>query len=138
MQPFWVDKKAMHEQHKHSQRVRDFGRIQRRDEKRAGRAGPPDCEEIKCKTETGPAELMQTHVETRKQRGDNMTDWDIVGEDERLHSPAEWLAGGVLAQCRALAHLDLSWNGIETAGAASLEGVLGQCVALAHLNLSEQ
>ena len=30
---------------------------------------------------------------------------------------AEWLAGGVLAQCRALVHLDLSGNDIGPAGA---------------------
>jgi len=49
---------------------------------------------------------------------------------------AEWLAGGVLAQCRALVHLDLSENVIDGAGAESLAGVLGQCTALAHLNLN--
>jgi hypothetical protein len=48
---------------------------------------------------------------------------------------AESLAG-VLGQCTALAHLDLSWNEIETGGAESLAGVLGQCAALAHLDLS--
>jgi hypothetical protein len=48
---------------------------------------------------------------------------------------AEWLAGGVLAQCRALVHLDLSENQIGTDGAGSFAGVLAQCPALAHLNL---
>jgi len=49
---------------------------------------------------------------------------------------AERLAG-VLPQCRALAHLDLSYNGIEKdAGAESLAGVLAQCTALADLDLS--
>jgi hypothetical protein len=48
---------------------------------------------------------------------------------------AEWLAGGVLAQCRALVHLDLSGNRIGAVGAESLAGVLGQCAALAHLDL---
>ena len=50
---------------------------------------------------------------------------------------AEWLAGGVLAQCRALVHLDLSGNAIGALGVESLAGVLGQCAALAHLDLSE-
>jgi hypothetical protein len=45
-----------------------------------------------------------------------------------------WLAG-VLVQCPALAHLDLSYNDIEAGGAERLAGVLGQCAALAHLNL---
>jgi Ran GTPase-activating protein (RanGAP) involved in mRNA processing and transport len=48
---------------------------------------------------------------------------------------AEWLAGGVLAECRALVHLDLSDNMIGSAGAESLAGVLGQCASLARLNL---
>jgi Ran GTPase-activating protein (RanGAP) involved in mRNA processing and transport len=42
---------------------------------------------------------------------------------------------GVLAQCAALAHLDLSHNRIGAAGAESLAGVQGQCAALTHLNL---
>jgi len=56
----------------------------------------------------------------------------------------------VLAQCPALAHLDLSYDvelfpgltgfehyhGIGAAGAESFAGVLAQCAALAHLNLS--
>ena len=48
---------------------------------------------------------------------------------------AERLAA-VLAQCPALAHLNLSGNGIRRAGAASLAPVLGQCTALTHLNLN--
>jgi hypothetical protein len=49
---------------------------------------------------------------------------------------AEWLAGGVLAQCPGLVHLDLCGNEFGPAGAKSLARVLGQCTALAHLNLS--
>ncbi len=49
---------------------------------------------------------------------------------------AEWLAGEVLAQCRALVHLYLSGNQIGPDGAESLAGLLAQCPALAHLNLS--
>ena len=55
---------------------------------------------------------------------------DMKGKD------AESLAG-VLAQCPALAHLDLSHNSnVGAAGAESFAGVLGQCTALTHLNLS--
>jgi Leucine-rich repeat (LRR) protein len=43
----------------------------------------------------------------------------------------------VLAQCTALAHLDLSFNRIGHEGAGKLAGVLGQCGLLAHLNLSD-
>ena len=48
---------------------------------------------------------------------------------------AEFLAG-VLAQCTALTHLDLSGNEIGPAGAERLSGVLAQCAALTHLDLS--
>jgi hypothetical protein len=36
----------------------------------------------------------------------------------------------VLGQCRALAHLDLSQNGIRDSGTQRLAGVLAQCPAL--------
>ncbi len=44
----------------------------------------------------------------------------------------------MLAQCRALVHLDLSDKQIGSAGAGTLAGVLGQCPSLAHLDLSEK
>jgi Ran GTPase-activating protein (RanGAP) involved in mRNA processing and transport len=47
---------------------------------------------------------------------------------------AESLAG-VLGQCRELVHLDLSNNEIEAGGAEWVAVVLAQCTALAHLNL---
>jgi hypothetical protein len=54
---------------------------------------------------------------------------EMKGQDqERL--------AGVLAQCPALAHLDLSGNsGFGAGGADRLAGVLGQCWELVHLNL---
>jgi hypothetical protein len=55
---------------------------------------------------------------------------DMTGQD------VESLAG-VLAQCPALAHLDLSGNYIGAGGAERLAGVLAQCPALAHLNLCD-
>jgi hypothetical protein len=42
----------------------------------------------------------------------------------------------VLAQCAALARLNLSSNGIGAGGAKSLAGVLAQCTALVQLDLS--
>jgi Ran GTPase-activating protein (RanGAP) involved in mRNA processing and transport len=49
---------------------------------------------------------------------------------------AERLAG-VLAQCPALAHLDLRGNySFGAAGAERLAGVLGQCRELVHVNLT--
>jgi Leucine-rich repeat (LRR) protein len=47
---------------------------------------------------------------------------------------AEKLAG-VLAQCPALVHLDVSRNRIGVGGTERLAEVLGQCPALAYLNL---
>jgi hypothetical protein len=44
---------------------------------------------------------------------------------------------GVLAQCPALAHLDVSGNlNFGTSGATRFAGVQGQCRELVHLNLS--
>ncbi len=55
---------------------------------------------------------------------------DMKGQD------AERLVG-FLAQCPALAHLDLSWNvNFGAAGAEKLAGVLGQCRELVHLSIS--
>ena len=42
----------------------------------------------------------------------------------------------MLGECKALAHLDLSFNLIGVEGAGRLAGVLGGCKALAHLDLS--
>jgi Ran GTPase-activating protein (RanGAP) involved in mRNA processing and transport len=57
-------------------------------------------------------------------------------ECEMKGPDAERLAG-VLAQCPALAHLDLSGNsGFGAAGAEFLARVLGQCRELVHVNLS--
>jgi Ran GTPase-activating protein (RanGAP) involved in mRNA processing and transport len=55
---------------------------------------------------------------------------------EKKGQDAERLAE-VLAQCRELAHLDLSGNSFfGAAGTERLAGVLGQCWELVHLDLS--
>ena len=56
---------------------------------------------------------------------------------------AEWIAGGLLAQCRALVHLDLSSNEIGYHGAGSLAGVLthwltGQLLIASESGLTEE
>jgi hypothetical protein len=54
----------------------DRGR--RRDEKRAGRAGPPDCGEV-----PGPQEVLTlviAHVEPLEREA--VDDWDVVGKDD--------------------------------------------------------
>ena len=43
---------------------------------------------------------------------------------------------GVLGQFRELLHLNLCYNDIGSAGAERLVGVLEQCTALSHLDLS--
>jgi hypothetical protein len=60
---------------------------------------------------------------------------DLSGNSVFGAAGAKRLAG-VLVQCRELVHLNLSGNQIGPAGADSLAGVLGQCAALAHLDLS--
>ena len=82
MQTHDIDKKAMQER----MRMLKQHRTRSRDEKYAGRAGPPDCEEIQCETDTAPA-VVQPQVKTRQKREDSMAEWDIVGADEHLHSP---------------------------------------------------
>jgi hypothetical protein len=58
-----------------------------------------------------------------------LPDCEMKGQD------VEKLAG-VLAQCPALAHLDISGNSdFRAGGAERLAGVLGQCRELVHLNL---
>ncbi len=43
----------------------------------------------------------------------------------------------MLGQCSAMTHVHLRNNWIGKAGAKSLAGVLAQCTALAHLDLRE-
>jgi Ran GTPase-activating protein (RanGAP) involved in mRNA processing and transport len=59
---------------------------------------------------------------------------DLSGNSEFGAAGAERLAG-VLGQCRELVHLNLSGNRIGNAGVEGLAGVLAQCTALVHLNL---
>ena len=60
---------------------------------------------------------------------------DLSGNSDFGAGGAERLAG-VLVQCRELVHLILSCTSIGVGGAESLAGVLAQCPALAHLDLS--
>jgi hypothetical protein len=59
---------------------------------------------------------------------------DLSGNSDFGPAGAERLAG-VLGQCRELVHLNLSRNKIGAGGTERLAGVLAQCPALAHLNL---
>jgi hypothetical protein len=53
--------------------------------------------------------------------------WNRSGGAEKL--------AGVLAQCTALAHLDLSWNQIGDRDGQRLARVMTQCPSLTYLNL---
>ncbi len=78
------DKKVMHERHRHAEIALKRGRTQRRDEKYAGRAGPPDCAEAEA--EAGPEAAADT-LPRECEREESVGDWDVVGADEHLRSP---------------------------------------------------
>ena len=59
-----------------------------------------------------------------------------ISDPKAFGAEGAGMVAGVLAQCPALAHLNLSHNEIGANGAGRLAGVLTQCRALAHLNLS--
>ena len=84
MQPHDMDKRAMQER----MRMLKQGRTQSRDEKYAGRAGPPDVQE--------PAEAVLAseaagdsgwRVVGARFSDSSGAEWDMVGRDEHLHSP---------------------------------------------------
>ena len=88
MQTHEIDKKAAHER----LRLLKQERARCRDEKQAGRAGPPDVVQE-------PAAVVQAVLQpeaanergwsvVNARRSDASTgDWDMVGRDEHLHSP---------------------------------------------------
>jgi hypothetical protein len=88
MHRVWCDKKAMHDKHKHAKRVTQSERTRCRDEKYAGRGGPPDCEEVQAEGE-GEAEVDENVSESAGEceREESVGGWDIVGGEEHLHSP---------------------------------------------------
>ncbi len=79
-----LDKQAMHEKYKHAKRGVKKDRTRSRDEKYAGRAGPPDCVEVEWGAETEVVDVAEAEVHERE---DSVADWDIVGGDEHLHNP---------------------------------------------------
>ena len=78
------DKKVMHEKRRHAQGVLKRGRTQRRDEKYAGRAGPPDCAEVPAADEAAAATV---ELAPECEREESVGDWDVVGADEHSRSP---------------------------------------------------
>ena len=87
MQTHDIDKRAMHER----MRMLKQDRARNRADKYAGRAGPPDVQEV--------VEVVQAVVLAEAtdeggwrvvcKRGSDASgaDWDMVGRDEHLHSP---------------------------------------------------
>ena len=85
-----LDKQAMHERHRHAKRAVKKDRTQSRDDKYAGRAGPPDCAEVDCAGETEAGEAVDVAEAEVNEREDSVAGWDIVGGDEHLHSPGSF------------------------------------------------
>jgi hypothetical protein len=84
MQTHEMDKRAMRER----MRMLKQHRMRSRDEKYAGRAGPPDVQEpAEAVLQTEAASETECSV-VRARRSEASTDeWDVVGRDEHLHSP---------------------------------------------------
>ena len=83
------------EKHKNAKKVLQKERARCRDEKHAGRAGPPDCAEaeaeVEIETEKGAEAEAEVEIETEKEvKGEvegSVGDWDMVGGDEHVRSP---------------------------------------------------
>ena len=71
------------EKHKNAKKVLQRERARCRDEKYAGRAGPPDCAEVEEEAEIGTEKEAEVKVEVEGSVGD----WDMVGGDEHVRSP---------------------------------------------------
>ena len=85
MQTHEIDKKAAQER----LRLLKQGRMRSRDEKQAGRAGPPDVvqEPAEAVLQSEPANERGWSVVGARRSDASTGDWDMVGRDEHLHSP---------------------------------------------------
>ena len=86
------EKHVMLERQKHAKRVTKSERTRCRDQKYAGRAGPPDCVEVEAETQAEcgaekEADIVGTEVEKGNEKDESVGGWDIVGGEEHLHSP---------------------------------------------------
>jgi hypothetical protein len=84
--------KHVMEKQKHAKRVTKSARTRCRDEKYAGRAGPPDCVEVEAGTQAEcgaekEEDIVGTEVEKGNEKDESVGGWDIVGGEEHLHSP---------------------------------------------------
>lgn len=82
---------TMHDKHKHAKRAVKSERTRCRDEKHAGRAGPPDCADVESETETKTQDevVRESVLECGWgcEREESVGEWDIVAGDEHLHNP---------------------------------------------------
>ena len=75
-----------HEKLKNAKRALQQERARCRDEKYAGRAGPPDCEDGTEAGAEAEAEI-ETEKEVNVEVEGSVGDWDMVGGDEHVRSP---------------------------------------------------
>ena len=82
---------TMHDKHKHAKRAVKSERTRCRDEKYAGRAGPPDCVEVQAEAETEAQDEVASESVLECgwgcEREESVGEWDIVAGDEDSHNP---------------------------------------------------
>ena len=83
----WYRQKMLHEKLKNAKRALQKERARCRDEKYAGRAGPPDCAEVEAGVETEIETEIETEEEVKVEVEGSVGDWDMVGGDEHVRSP---------------------------------------------------
>ena len=84
MQTHEMDKRAMRER----MRILKQARMRSRDEKYAGRAGPPDVQEpAEAVVSSEAAGDIECRVVGARRSEASSAGWDMVGRDEHLHSP---------------------------------------------------
>jgi len=90
----WPEAQAahmVHQKYKHAKKVSQRERTRSRDEKSAGLAGPPDCEEVEAEAETEAETEVRVELVSELgwgcEKEESVGGWDIVAGDEHLHSP---------------------------------------------------
>ena len=83
----WYRQKMLHEKLKNAKRALQKERARCRDEKYAGRAGPPDCAEVEAGVETEIETEIETEEEVKVEVEGSVGDWDMVAGEEHLHNP---------------------------------------------------
>jgi hypothetical protein len=71
------EKAVVQAQRQRAKCVLQRDRARRRDEKRGGRAGPPDCAEV-----PGPQEVLTPVMACEAPEREAAEDWDVIGKDD--------------------------------------------------------